>query len=98
MADIIPTPKKNVIMDATTLSSLMCCARYHDIRFNHRLVSTKGKSNSLEAGSLVHKILEVFYKHLINGFPRTTAIGQALAAGQLFISGCPCCADGIIEA
>ena len=90
--DIIPAPKKNIIMDATMLSSLMSCARYHDIRFNHRLVAMRGRSNSLEVGSLIHKVLEVYYKHMINNFPRATAIGQGMAAGQLFVTGCPHCA------
>ena len=93
MTDIL-VPKKNIIMDATTLSSLMSCARYHDIRFNHRLVSMRGKSNSLEVGSLIHKVFEVFYQHQINGFPRSTCIGNAMIAGQLYITGCPHCADG----
>lgn len=97
MTDIIEQPKKNVIMDATLLSSLMSCARYHDIRFNHRLVSMKGRSNSLEVGSLVHKVLEVYYKHIIDGFPRNTAIGNSLIAGQLYVTGCPHCADGTNE-
>jgi hypothetical protein len=86
-------PKKNVIMDATSLSSLMSCGRYHDIRFNHRLVSNKGKSNSLEVGSLIHKVLEVFYQHQIAGLGRKEAIGFALAAGQMYILGCPKCAN-----
>lgn len=90
--DIIPTPKKNVILDATSLSSLMSCGRYFDIRFNHRLVAAKGKSNSLEIGSLIHKVFEVYYKHMVNGFDRTTSIGQGLAAGQLFVAGCQHCA------
>jgi hypothetical protein len=92
MTDIL-IPKKNVIFDATSLSSLMSCGRLHDIRFNHRLISTRGKSNSLEIGSLIHKILEVYYRHKIDGFPRATAIGQAMAAGQLFIAGCPHCSN-----
>lgn len=92
MTDIILPPKKNVIFDATLLSSLMSCARYEDIRFNHRLVSTGGKSNSLEVGSLIHKVLEVYYKHKIDGFPRATAIGNALTAGQMFVLGCQHCA------
>ena len=91
--DIIEQPKKNIIMDATMLSSLMSCARYHDLRFNHRLVSGTGKSNSLEMGSLVHKILEVAYAHLIKGFNRSTAIGLGMTAGQLFIDGCPHCTN-----
>lgn len=95
--DIITEPKKNVILDATTLSSLMSCGRFHDIRFNHRLVSVKGKSNSLEVGSLIHKVLEVYYKHRINGFDRAVSTGQALTAGQLYITGCPYCADGTVD-
>src|SRR5215203_3075681 len=91
--DIIPEPKKNVVLDATSLSSLMSCARYHDIRFNHRLVGSKGKSNSLEVGSLIHKVLEVFYQHQIKGFPRGVCIGNGLAAGQLFVLGCPHCSS-----
>ncbi len=93
MADIILAPKKNVVLDATALSSLMACGRFHDIRFNHRLISSRGKSNSLETGSLIHKVLEVYYKHKINGFPRATAIGNALTAGMLYITGCQFCAN-----
>ena len=80
-------------MDATLLSSLMSCARFHDIRYNYRLVSMKGRSNSLEVGSLIHKVLEVYYKHRIKDFNRATATGQALAAGQLYVTGCQCCAS-----
>jgi PD-(D/E)XK nuclease superfamily len=95
--DIIPSPKKNVIMDATTLSSLMSCGRFFDLRFNNRFIAAKGKSNSLEIGSLIHKVLEVYYKHRINSFPSSTAIGNALIAGQLYVTGCPFCADGKTE-
>jgi hypothetical protein len=92
--DIIPTPKKNIIMDATLLTSLMGCARYGDLRFNHRFIQAKGKSNSLEVGTMIHKVFEVYYKHRIKGFNRDTSIGQALAAGQMYVSGCPTCVDG----
>lgn len=95
MVDIIPQPKRSVVFDATILSSLMSCARYMDIRFNHHLVSAGGKSNSLEVGSLIHKVLEVYYKHMINGFGRSVSIGQALTAGQLYVTGCPYCANVI---
>jgi len=73
----------------------MSCNRYYDLRFNHRMLSTRGKSNSLEVGTLIHKVLEVYYKHMIKGFERKTAIGQAMAAGQLYVTGCPYCADGM---
>lgn len=93
--DIIPTPKKNVILDATMLSSLMACARFGDLRFNHRFTTSKGRSNSLEVGTLIHKVFEVFYKHQINGFARSVCIGNAMTAGNLFISGCVHCSDGL---
>jgi len=57
------------------------------------MIPLRGKSNSLEVGQLIHKVLEVYYKHKINGFPTTTCVGNALIAGQLFVSGCPYCAD-----
>lgn len=95
--DIIPAQKKNVILDATTLSSLMSCARFGDLRLNHRFTSSKGRSNSLEVGTLIHKVFEVYYKHMIGGFSRSAAIGAALTAGQLFVTGCPHCSDASVE-
>lgn len=93
--DVILPPKQSVSFDATILSSLMGCGRFTDIRFNHRLVQARGKSNSLEVGQLIHKILEVYYKQKINGLSHSQAIGQAMTAGQLFIIGCPHCANVI---
>jgi hypothetical protein len=55
------------------------------------MISVRGKSNSLEVGSLIHKVLEVYYQHKIDGFPTNTAIGNALTAGQLYVMGCPHC-------
>lgn len=95
--DIILAPKKNVILDATVFSSLMGCGRYVDLRFNHSLVTAKGKSNSLEIGSIAHKVLEVYYKHLIKGFTREQAIGQSLTAGQMYVTGCPHCSDHTVK-
>lgn len=83
--------KKNVILDATTLSSLMSCARLTDFHFNLNLVSISGKSNSLEAGSIVHKILEVFNKNIINGFNRATSIESGMVAGEMYWKGCIHC-------
>ena len=93
MTDVL-VKKKNVVFDATFLSSLMSCARFHDLRFHHRFVPIKGRSNSLEMGQLIHKVLEVYYKHMIQGFKRDVSIGQALTSGQLFVTGCPYCASG----
>lgn len=74
--------KKNVILDATILSSLMSCPRMTDLRFNLNLVPITGKSISLEMGSMVHTILEVYNRHIINHFKREDAIAQAMIAGQ----------------
>jgi hypothetical protein len=97
MTDIIMPPKKNLIIDNSVFSTFQSCPRLMDFRYNHSFMSTKGKSNSLEVGSLVHKVLEVYHKHIINGFRRDMAINQGLVAGQLYITGCPFCADFTID-
>lgn len=85
--------QQNVIFDATLLTSLMNCGRFTDLRFNHDLVSNKGKSNSLETGSIVHKFMEVFYGCLTKKIKRDDAIGFAFAAAQMYIAGCKHCTD-----
>lgn len=90
--DVIPSPKQNVIFDATLLSG-MGCGRFFDLRFNHRFQQRSGKSNSLECGSIVHTVLETYYKSIINGVKRSDAIGFGLASGQQYIAGCVHCTD-----
>jgi hypothetical protein len=90
--DIIQTPKKNVIFDATLLSG-MACGRFFDFRYNHNFVQRTGKSNSLECGSLVHVILEHYYNAIIARMKRTDAIGFGFTAGQLYVAGCIHCTD-----
>lgn len=77
-------PKKNVILDATTFSTLMSCACLMDLRFNHNFVSIGGKSVSLEMGSIVHAALENYYKSIIGGMPKGQCVGFALTAGQAY--------------
>jgi hypothetical protein len=91
--DIVPGGKKNVILDATVLTSLMTCPRFTDFRFNHRLVSINGKSNSLECGSIVHVFLEYFYGSLIRGVKREEAVQFGFTAAELYIRGCVFCTD-----
>lgn len=79
--------KSYVVLDATVLSTLMSCPRLVDYRFNRNLTSSRGKSNSLECGSLVHTILEHFNKALISGKSRAEAITIGYAAGKEYISG-----------
>lgn len=83
--------KKNIILDATILSTLMSCPRLSDFKFNMNLQSINGKSNSLECGSIVHKFLEVYYGSIINGIKKSDAVGFAHAAAQLYITGCKFC-------
>lgn len=93
VAPEIYIPKKNVVLDATILSALMNCPRFADLRYNRRFIQIGGKSNSLEAGSIVHKILEVYNKNIINGFKRPMAIESAFVAGLMYIQSCPQCKD-----
>jgi len=89
--EILTAPKRNVIFDATLLSSVMSCARLVDLRYHRTLVPIKGGSTSLEMGSCVHKILEEYYVHVVNGFPRNVAITAGMTAGALFARGCEGC-------
>lgn len=91
--DIIPGGRKNIIMDSQILTSLMQCARYTDFRFNHNLQSVKGKSNSIECGSIVHKFLEVYYLCLIRGLDKQKAVAFGMTAAELYIRSCPDCTD-----
>lgn len=79
--------KQHIILDATMLSTLMACPRLADFRFNQQLVLKDGKSNSLEAGSLVHIILEHFNHALINGDSRDAAIDKGFIAANEFLAG-----------
>ncbi len=80
-------PKKNIILDATTLSTVMSCARLADFRFNHHLQAVGGKSTSLEMGSIVHTYLEYYYKQVINGMKRDEAHGFGMTAAMAYASG-----------
>ena len=85
--------KKNVIMDATIMNMVLSCGRLYDFKMNHNLQQKNGKSNSLEVGTLVHKVLEVYNKQRIKGFGREIAIAQGLIAGEMYATGCPHCAE-----
>lgn len=75
-------PKKNIILDATVLSTLQSCARLADFRFNHKFVSIGGKGSSLAMGSIVHTFLEFYYKARIDGFIQTTAVSAGMIKAQ----------------
>lgn len=84
MTDIL-IRKQNIILDATVLSSLMSCARLTDFRYNQNLQPLEGKSVSLEMGSIVHAILENYYRNLMNGLSRSDAQSTAFIAGNEYI-------------
>lgn len=83
--------KKNVILDATILTALMTCGEFFNLRFNLHLESNSGKSNSLEAGNIVHKFLEVYNLNIIKGVRRDRAIEFGMAAAETYIHGCRYC-------
>lgn len=83
--------KKNVILDATILTTVMGCGRLADLRFNHNLVAIGGKSNSLECGSIAHVFMEYYYKAIIGGIKRDQAFGYGITAAELYIRGCKGC-------
>lgn len=86
----LPQNKKNVILDATILSSLMSCARLTDLRFNLNLQSVSGKSPSLEMGSIVHTFLETYYKSIINGLSKDAATGHGVIAAVEYMNSAEC--------
>jgi hypothetical protein len=90
--DIIESPKKNVIFDATLVNGL-ACPRFFDLRYNRLLQQRTGKSNSLECGSIVHTVLEVYFNSTIAGIKKSDAIQYGLTAGQQYIAGCIHCTD-----
>jgi len=93
ISPIILIPKKNVILDATMMTALMNCARFTELRFGLQLVQIGGKSNSLEVGSIVHKVFEVYYDSLIHRHSKKDAIALGLTAGEMYIKGCQYCTD-----
>lgn len=87
------TTKKNIVWDASVFSTVMSCMRLTDLRFNLDLIPIEGKSNSLECGSLVHKILETFYRCKSQRMKRDDSIAHAFVMGELYIKGCQFCTD-----
>lgn len=89
--DIISQPKQNIVLDATLLTAIMKCGRYTDLQFNHNLQPLKGKGNSLEIGSIIHKFMEVYYGSQMKGMSKSQAFGFGISAAELYIQGCPDC-------
>lgn len=73
--------QKHVVMDATLLASLQVCERKLELRHGLNVVPNTGKSKALEMGSLVHVILEHFYKSIRDN-KKNESISIGLAAGE----------------
>lgn len=92
MTDIlIPSNKQNIVIDATLLTAIMKCGRFTELQHSHNLQSLKGKSNSLEIGSIIHKFMEVYYGNQMKGIGKSQAFGFGITAAELYIQGCPHC-------
>src|SRR6187455_3226519 len=97
MTDIYtPSNRINIVIDATGLTAIMKCSRYYDLQFNNNFQPLKGKGNSLEVGSIIHKFMEVYYGHQIKGISRSQSFGFAISAAELYIQGCPDCTNFVI--
>lgn len=79
--------KVNIALDSQILTTLMNCPRLVDFRFNQSLVSSSGKDNSLECGTLVHVILEWFNKSRINNKSYSDSVLVGFEAGREYING-----------
>lgn len=91
--EILAPRKHNIILDATALTRFMSCNLLYDYTQNHCFEKMGGKSNSLEIGSIIHKVLEIYYGERIKGFNHSNAVGSGLIAGQMYITGCRDCRD-----
>lgn len=85
--------KKRVILDATTLTAFQVCEEYLNLRHNHNLIPLSGPGRGIELGSMMHEMLRVYYGLSKEGKNRDERIGNAIATGQVFITGCEICLD-----
>lgn len=73
-----------VVLDATTLTTLMACGRLTDFRFNRDFQSAHGKGKALEMGQIVHTYMETKYGNIIKGFNRKDSHQYGMAAAQSY--------------
>ncbi len=77
------------------ISAIQKCGRYYEFQYgnSYHLEPLKGKNNSPEIGSVIHKFLEVYYGNQMKGIGRSQALGFGIAAAELYIQGCPHCTE-----
>lgn len=88
---IIPKKQTRVILDSQILTTLQLCEVMVDFRFNLNLVPKSGPGKSIEKGSMMHHMLEAYYRAQRDGKKKIDAIADAITMGQLFKQGCPDC-------
>jgi len=68
MIDIIPSPKVNIILDASKIDLFETCPARYNFRHNHNKgLSIAHKAKSLDLGSLAHEGLGVYFTLLSEG-------------------------------
>ena len=88
MAEVI-VKRKNLIFDATLMSSFMGCETYTDFRHNRNFVPITGVGKALELGLLFHCMIEHFNIARREGIRREDAAAIGQSAGAKYIAGDP---------
>lgn len=83
--------KIRIVMDATTFTAFQSCEEFFNLKHNHNLVPITGMGKPIEKGSMMHHMLETFYKAKAEGDNRSARIQKVMQTAQLFIMGCELC-------
>lgn len=91
MDTLVKTNKIRVVLDATTYNAFRLCEEFLNLRHNHNLVPQTGMGKPIEMGSMMHHILEAYYKGKRDKLSRDKCVQGALQIAQTFITGCESC-------
>lgn len=83
--------KIRVVLDATIFNSFSSCEQHFNLRHNHNLVPISGMGRAIEMGSMMHDMLEEYYRAKKLGADRVTSLGKAIGVGNLIIKSCEQC-------
>lgn len=84
---IVGIKRRNVIMDATLLSSWMACKRLNEFQHVLNLVPISGKGRSLEMGLILHVVMKNYYQGVRDGVVRSINIAHAIEEGRKYAVG-----------
>jgi len=88
---IVPTGKIRIVLDATLYTSFQACDEQFRLKHILNLVPMSGMGKAIEKGSMMHHILETFYKAKKAGKDRNDRLQAAVNTGQTYITGCEHC-------